>query len=501
MNDFFLFVRPPRPLWPFNGPGSAFWPPLAFASLAAALRAGVPGVRVGILDAPANRMGWASLAAELGRLRPSWVGIGEEAVSCIEGLRLATLAKRMGAGVVAGGCFFGHVAPEVLATRKVDVVVHGEGERTIVELVQALQSRDGRALREVRGISFLDGEEVVRTADRPLIEDLDCLPLPAYDLLPVSRYGEASRNHRSLAAIELGRGCPHACDFCVLWRQMGLRDGDRQLPQLRTKSPERLLEEVRILMDRFDRRYLGWVDPCFNAHSQVPRRLAESMLRENRSVGQSAWVRADCLARDAGSGALEACTRAGLNEAYVGIERLDPTALHALGKSSPDGQVRETLDMLDREHPGIFKVGTFIYGLPDDTPGSLRALFRQACELPLDLALFIPLTPLPGTPGWSPEAWDPTGLRFRAFSFLPHVDGDPARVRLTRTLLTAAALDWSAARLRRTLGGICSGDARRRSITCRQLARLVPFVASGLAQGLLGRNGAGGMRLPGWYES
>ena len=69
MSELFLFVRPPRPLWPFNGPGSAFWPPLAFASLAAALREGVPDVRVGILDAPASRMGWTSLSAELARLR------------------------------------------------------------------------------------------------------------------------------------------------------------------------------------------------------------------------------------------------------------------------------------------------------------------------------------------------------------------------------------------------------------------------------------------------
>lgn len=57
MDDLFLFVRPPRPLWPFIGPGSAFWPPLAFASLAAALRENVRDLRVAILDVPALRMG------------------------------------------------------------------------------------------------------------------------------------------------------------------------------------------------------------------------------------------------------------------------------------------------------------------------------------------------------------------------------------------------------------------------------------------------------------
>jgi len=143
MNELFLFVRPPRPLWPFNGSGTAFWPPLAFALLAAALRRAVPDLRVAILDAPALKMGWKSLTEELKRLQPAYIGIGEEAVSAQEGLRVAALAKEAGARVVAGGCFFGNVGPQSLQTGLIDVVVQGEGEETIVELVPALRS--GRA--------------------------------------------------------------------------------------------------------------------------------------------------------------------------------------------------------------------------------------------------------------------------------------------------------------------------------------------------------------------
>jgi anaerobic magnesium-protoporphyrin IX monomethyl ester cyclase len=168
MNELFLFVRPPRPLWPFNGAGSAFWPPLAFASMAAALREAIPDVRVAILDAPAMEMGWTSLTAELRRLRPSFVGIGEEAVSCVEGLRLAALAKESGAQVIAGGCFFGNVASEAIGTGLVDVVVHGEGEQTIVELVEALRSGIAQDLRRVSGISYRDAGQIIRTAHRPL---------------------------------------------------------------------------------------------------------------------------------------------------------------------------------------------------------------------------------------------------------------------------------------------------------------------------------------------
>ncbi|HVN17673.1 MAG TPA: hypothetical protein VMU05_02845, partial [Dongiaceae bacterium] len=105
MKPLFLFVRPPRPLWPFNGPSTAFWPPLAFASLAAALRDGVRDLRVAIVDAAALAMGWNTLAQQLRNTSPKYVAMGEEAVSCVEGLRLAKLAKEIGAQVIAGGCF------------------------------------------------------------------------------------------------------------------------------------------------------------------------------------------------------------------------------------------------------------------------------------------------------------------------------------------------------------------------------------------------------------
>jgi radical SAM superfamily enzyme YgiQ (UPF0313 family) len=494
-----LFVRPPRPLWPFNGPGSAFWPPLAFASLAAAVRTALRDLDVRILDAPALELGWRSLERELTRLRPTWIGMGEEAVSCVEGLRLAALARQVGARVIAGGCFFGNVAPEALRTGLVDVVVHGEGEETLVELIAALRDGDPAALRQVRGISFLDGEEVVRTEPRELLRDLDRLPFPAYDLLPVGRYGRTSRHHPALAAIEAGRGCPHSCEFCVLWRQMGRFRDARPVPHFRVKSPERLLEEVRILRERFGRRYLGWVDPCFNADPDVPRRLAESLLREGRPIGQSAWVRADCLMRDAASGALETCVRAGLNEVYIGIERLEAEDLRRLHKGDSDGAAMEALRILSEKHPGVFTVGTFLYGLPEDTPRSIRGLFLAATELPLDLVFFIPLTPLPGTAYWRPELWDASGESFRSFGFLPYVNGDPARARLTTALHRSAVLAWTPGRLKQTLGCLFAHDPRRRDICRRQLARLAPFVAQGLLGRALGGRGTGGMRFPGWY--
>ncbi len=502
MNELFLFVRPPRPLWPFNGEGSAFWPPLAFASMAAALRERVPDLRVAILDAPILEMGWKSLTLEIARLRPAYVGIGEEAVSCLEGLRLARIAKERGAHVIAGGCFFGHVAPQALATGLVDVVVHGEGEQTIVELVEALRNVGAgprpalRQLRAVRGISFGEGGEVVFTGHREPLADLDRLPMPAYDLLPMQRYGRGSRSHPALASIELSRGCTHACDFCVLWRQMGRFNG-HATPLLRTKSPERVLEEVQHLVGRYGRRFLGWVDPCFNAHPEIPRRTAELMLSRGICVSQGAWLRADCLLRDLRSGAFAACVASGLNEAYLGIERTDDRGLRSLRKGCGAGDIEAALCRLESEFPQVFSVGSFVYGLEGETPADLRRFFRGAYSLPLDMLLFIPLTPLPGTPGWRDDLWDGSGARFRHFDFLPRSNGDPHLARLTKELYRDALLIWPKERIRRYLGGPFARDRRRRSIVRRHTVRMLKFLVEGIASG--GVN-AGAMRLPRWYE-
>jgi anaerobic magnesium-protoporphyrin IX monomethyl ester cyclase len=501
MKELFLFVRPPRPLWPFNGPASAVWPPLAFASLAAALRAEICDLRVAILDAPALQMGWRSLEAELRRLQPAYVGIGEEAVSCMEGLRLARIAKELRTTVIAGGCFFGHIPKDAIGSGLIDVVVHGEGEITVVELVQALRSGSARDLYQVSGISFADGGRIVRTPPRRLLADLDSLPFPAYDLLPVECYGRGSRNHPNLAAIELSRGCTGSCAFCVLWRQMARSEGSALIPQLRTKSPERLLEEIRILTGKYHRHYLGWVDPCFNADPEVPNQLAELLLRENIRVGQSAWLRADAIVRDAASGALANCVHAGLNEVYLGLERGDAKTLRILHKTIEPDHGRRALEILSRDFPEVFTVGSFIYGMPGDTPETVRSLHRLASEIGLDFAFFIPLTPLPGTPFWQQGMWDPTGVRFRSFSFLPGPLVNARRAPLERALLWCNLSQWNRSRLHGYLRGLFHHDARKRRMLRRLILRSGVFEVRRSLRAPSGRNKNGGMSLPRWYES
>jgi len=380
-----------------------------------------------------------------------------------------------------------------------DVVAHGEGEATIVELAAALREKSPTALAAVAGISFRRDGEIIRTRHRPLIKNLDTLPMPAWDLLPMHRYGAGSQNHPGLAAIESSRGCFDACDFCVLWRQMGDFVAEQPRPFVRFKSVARLVEEIKIQTRTFGRRHLGWVDPCYNAHPHLPAALADALLRENISVTMSAWVRADGVVRDAQSGALARQVRGGLREVYLGVERADGDGLAAVHKTTTMPEVRAAFRLLARDFPDVFTLGTFIYGLPGDTPETVRAIFRLAHELEMNQPFFIPLTPLPGTPFWREEFWDDTGDRFRDYNFLPSATRPGARRDLEWALLTAFLTQWPAARFRSYWRSVFDANARRRRMTRRLALRSAWFVLQGMAGNLLaGRRS--GMIFPRWYE-
>jgi hypothetical protein len=130
----------------------------------------------------------------------------------------------------------------------------------------------------------------------------------------------------------------------------------------------------------------------------------------------------------------------------------------------------------------------------------MRAIYRASIDLPMDAAFFIPLTPLPGTPFWRSDLWDPSGASFRRFDFLPSAPADPARARLDRALLSAGVFSWSLARIRSHARVLRCADRRRRRIFWRLAARSAQFAARGILRALTGHSGTGAMVLPRWYE-
>ncbi len=410
-----LLVSPPRLLWPFMNEQDNFLLPQSLPSLAGAVRRA--GHEVEVIDCLPARTGWASLERALRLRSPDVVAAGENhALYASEVIRLVELAKAVDPGVttVLGGAHFTNVGDRYLADHPVDYIVRGEGEATFAALVDALESGGHRAAREVAGIAYLGDDSVVFTPPRPLLEDLDDLPMPAYDLMPMADYGKA----RYLfspggTTIHHSRGCSSSCRFCVWWTQHAERThtcGMEELaPRWRTKSVARTLEEMEILHRRFDKRCLVFVDPTFNLDPAWNDEFATELIRRDWDLNWFAFMRSDCILRDERNGVMEKLVRSGLTHLSIGVERADPEFMADAGKHAYTEQTtRETFELLRRRYPQVFRQATVILGVRSETPESVQRQLEFVQDLGLDYPAFHAFTPFPGTALWDEaqrEGW------------------------------------------------------------------------------------------------
>jgi anaerobic magnesium-protoporphyrin IX monomethyl ester cyclase len=413
--------------------GDNYLLPQGLACLAAVLRA--EGHEVRVLDCLPLRMGWQSLARALREARPDIVGCGENhALYVDEALKFFRLCREVvpEARRIAGGAHFTNLPRRYLEgppsdeVGDIEAIVIGEGERSFAALCEELAA-SRPDLGRVRGIAWREGERCVLNPARPLIEDLDALPLPAYDLMPMPLYG-TSRFLFSPGGttIHHSRGCTSRCSFCAWWTTMAERrtreDGSQELqPRWRTRSAERVMEEVECLYYRHGKRSLVWVDESWNIDPGFESDFADLLLRKRMNLTWFAFMRADGVVRDERLGILEKLVRAGLAHVLIGVERLEDESLDAFGKPFYKGGVAgEALRIFKTRYPQVFLQGTFIVGVREETRASLKRQEDFAASLDIDFPAFHPLTPVPGTSLYEEalrEGWIDAS-NFEAFDWL-----------------------------------------------------------------------------------
>lgn len=401
-----LLVQPPRKYWPFTSEGDNFLLQQALPTLAAPLRDA--GFDVHVIDCMPLHIGWRSLADEVKRLDPDVIACGENhALYASEALRFFRMCKEVAprAKTLAGGGHFTNLAHRYCkAGTPIDAICVGEGEITVVEVCEqwAKASAD---LSKVDGLAYFDGEKMVRTKPRKLVKDLDTLPMPAYDLMPMHLYGR-SRYLFSPGGttIHHSRGCTSSCSFCAWWTVMADRkyddEGKAQLsPRWRSKSVDRVMAEVEELYWRYGKRSYVWVDESWNIDARFNDAFAERMIRSGMKTKWFAFMRADCIVRDEKKGILEKLVRAGLAHILIGVERAEDDSLSLLDKRFYTGGVaEEALRIFKEKYPEVFLQATFIVGVKEENPESLKRQVALAKKLDVDFPAFHPITPVPGTP-------------------------------------------------------------------------------------------------------
>jgi anaerobic magnesium-protoporphyrin IX monomethyl ester cyclase len=291
---------------------------------------------------------------------------------------------------VVGGQHFTALADESLIEYSdVDIVVRGEGEQTLVDLVDGLEHE--QPLANVKGLSFRHDGEVVHTTDRPLLSDLNSLPFPGYhfvkDHMQTYYFTLMTGKDTPFAIVEGSRGCPHNCTYCsqwCFWRQSH-----------RAKSPERLAAEFGRLHQKYGSRFIWLTDD----NCGLGPRMSDlcDQLRERGLTDEVTWfiqARCDDIVRN--KRLLPKMRQAGNIWMLVGFESPNPATLQSFRRTGiTRTQAKEAVDLL-KEHE-ILCQGTFIIGARDDSHESIRQLRDYVDWLSPDLATFMALTPFPGT--------------------------------------------------------------------------------------------------------
>ncbi len=396
-------------------PAGARLPSLGLLSVAGVLAR--EGFRVEIADAAASGQSREEVLARARDFAPDVVGLSAVTAFAGRAGELAAGLKALLPGVrVALGGPHASACPERTLTDHpaLDFAVIGEGEETFPDLVRALAA--GRAPALVPGLAFRENGRIALSAPRPLIRDLNSLPLPAWELLPgfPGAFRPAAFKFRRLPAAHAvtSRGCPHGCVFC-----------DRSVFGRRTRfhSPGWVLDLVDRLAGRFGVREIALEDDRFLADPDRAAAVCEGLLARNRPVSFSIAARADQMDDPA---LLALLARAGCWHVSLGVESGDPEILARTGKGITLDQARAAAERASRA--GLAVKGFFILGLAGETPETLERTIRFACELPLSDASAFFLTPFPGTQIHAEaERWgtlDPDVSRMNELSpvFVPH---------------------------------------------------------------------------------
>jgi anaerobic magnesium-protoporphyrin IX monomethyl ester cyclase len=410
-----LLVRPPRyTLFSFYEPASFIFP-LGLLSVAASIKRHLPHIEVKIVDCMALKIGWQSLESVLRQEAPDIVGAGEGIVFQHEAGRLFRLAKAVNPQVItlAGGHFFSWMVEYSFTNYPLDFIIRFEGEETVVDLLQKLEDYGG--ITGVQGIAYRMNGSICKNPLRPAIEDLDTLPFPEFDCLPLERYAFWQPAFGKAVNLEHSRGCIDTCTFCSLWPFWGrhLKADVEQaefnvLPRYRTKSVERALEEVELAYNKFNRRFIFWVDPTFNVDPHWADEFCTKLMKRNyKDLHWFAHLRADFLLRDEKLGILEKMVRSGLIFGLIGVERAAANEFKMLRKSGYSTQViREAFLVLKKKYPSVIRYATYVTCLPDETKDSLMNLWKFATKLDADFDMFYPRQIFPGTSMFHEERID-----------------------------------------------------------------------------------------------
>jgi radical SAM superfamily enzyme YgiQ (UPF0313 family) len=317
----------------------------------------------------------------LERFHPDLVGVTMSATDHREGLRLARIAKENNASTVLGGYHPSAIPDELLSHSQVDMIVRGEGELTIRELVQQGSPED------ILGVSYKKNGQITHNEDRPLVANLDSLPFPSRRLRRYEYKIHLGNHGRELDVISMSRGCWGRCSFCC--------EPMMSKSLQRFRSPENVMEELLEVASFHKGRPLRVfvTDPNFMGDPEKIDHLCDLLQRHKLNLSLSVMTRVDTIVRH--PELVEKMCDNGIIDYELGFESSNQRDLNGTKKCMTVAMQKKAVKIL-RDN-GVTVSGTFVIGLPGQTEQEIKQFPVYAKEIGVMNCAFGVATPFPGT--------------------------------------------------------------------------------------------------------
>lgn len=369
------------------------------------------GYRVHVVDAKQQGTSVEDVSRQIAALHPAYLGLSATTISVTNAGRIAALVKQLVPGIVTilGGAHVSAIPERTLAAfPSVDFGIVGEGEVSLFDLLARIEQ--GAPVNDVPGLAYRCGGRVHANCRAPYIDDLDALPLPAWDLLPdfPHRFEPSlfSYPRTPVATVITSRGCPFSCSFC---------DRSTSGKKGRMHSVDYVVRLCRHLVDK-GVRHIIFVDDLFTVRKQRVVEMCHAFIQAGFEFSWSCNSHPNLLDYDT----LRLMKTAGCWQIAYGIESGSQRILDVVKREVRIPTMRETLRMT--RAAGIRAKGYVMIGHPTERLDSLAetAAFFRVVEL--DLCQITKFTPYPGTPAYPTVreygAFDENWERMNAMNFM-----------------------------------------------------------------------------------
>jgi len=357
------------------------YPLIGLAYMAAVLEKN--GYDVTVVDAPAYKMTYKETEHAIRLFEPDIVGITSVAATFTSALQVAKDIKTSypRALTVFGGPHATVMDRQIISEHEeVDVVVRGEGEQTIADLARYVSNSGLKSLNEIEGITFRKNGGVVRTPNRPFIQNLDELPFPAYHYFPLRKYQIFGKLGLPMVT---SRGCASQCTFCYVPQIAG--------NHFRTRSPKNVVDELEWTQNEYKADFITFTDEVFTYEKERVFEICSEIKRRNLKVPWDCQTRADHVSREL----LAKMKNANCQLISFGVESGSQEILNAMKKGTTVQQNEMAVKWA--KESGISVAISLIIGYPGETKESLKQTFDFIKKTePDDIYMYL-ATPYPNT--------------------------------------------------------------------------------------------------------